>query len=242
MTGSAAQPPKDSPAPGDAPDAQEELGRPAAGEEGGSYWDRVRGNAPPVVRGPGRNPSHPPRPFVQPAHRAPVFVAGDTAAPRTGASTGLTLSTVVLFLCAALVIVGSLTPWVTLSVASLSVSSDGNQSGLSTLMGAGVNGWFTFVGGIALLLIGALMIASRKRALRQLALLLAVATLGLSGYDMARVAYKVSASGTYPKGLPSSVTRAFTLTNHLGVGFGLILLLAAALVAMFAAAAELRSA
>lgn len=140
-----------------------------------------------------------------------------------------------------MVIVGSLTPWVTLSATGNRISFDGNQAGLSTLMGAAVNGWFTFAAGIALLLVGALMVASGERAWRLLAVLIALVTLGLSAYDTARVAYKVSEGVTHPQGLPSSVARILTRTSHGSVGFGLVVLLAAAVGALFVAA-KLRSA
>lgn len=240
MTGSVTPPPSDPPGQGDAPDAPGDPGPLRAAGGGGSYWDRTRGTAPPDVHARRPDPSHSPRP-LQPAHRAPDFVRSTATAATPKARSGLRLAGVALFVCATMVIVGSLTPWVTLSATGNRISFDGNQAGLSTLMGAAVNGWFTFAAGIALLLVGALMVASGERAWRLLAVLIALVTLGLSAYDTARVAYKVSEGVTHPQGLPSSVARILTRTSHGSVGFGLVVLLAAAVGALFVAA-KLRSA
>ena len=149
-------------------------------------------------------------------------------------------TTILLLLCAVVVIIGSFTPWMTVSFFGQSISVDGNQSSIVTAIG--VNGWFTFVTGVVLLLVAAAMLNSRERALRQWAVIVAFVTLGFAVYDMSRVAYGVSSlSIPSERGVPAPLTH-FLSSFGVSVGFGLVLLLIAALGAMACAIIELRSA
>lgn len=90
-------------------------------------------------------------------------------------------SSLILFVCGILVMVGSVTAWVTVHSFGHTGSVTGTQlSGVDSL--GIVNGWFTFTGGVALLVLGGLMVVSTEVSVRVLAILVALATLGFAIY------------------------------------------------------------
>jgi hypothetical protein len=141
-----------------------------------------------------------------------------------------TAAPLIVLLAGAVMMIGSVTTWLTISFGGRSIgiagtATSGGNGGLSS-----VNGWFTFTGGIILLLLGGLMFASNDRSLRQLATFISFASLAYAIYDLVRILNDISHynSSISRIGLPSSVS------TGVDVGFGLMLVLFAGLVALVA--------
>lgn len=111
---------------------------------------------------------------------------------------------------------GSVGAWVseitTFGPASLHASIVGTDPAMSALIGC--NGWITFVGGVVLLVFGGLSISSNDTVLARITLLISTITLIFAVYDMFRTVQKIHNQG------------------GLGIGWGLICVLSAAVVAM----------
>jgi hypothetical protein len=130
---------------------------------------------------------------------------------------------------------GSVTSWVTTTALGHAVSITGTQFSGSAL----VNGWFTFIGGITLLVLGGLLVVSDEGAVRVLGILFAVASLGLAVYDLVKILHLISKTHS-PASAASSVGSTAVLTGRLSVGFGLIMVLVAAAGAVLASLAARR--
>jgi hypothetical protein len=162
------------------------------------------------------------------------------AAPPLGGSqqptSAVSLGTVGLLISSVLVIVGSFTPWITISFAGLSISASGTDSGISDAIG--VNGWITFSGGVLLLVFVCMAAVSADAVFRTLALMTAVVVTGFAVYDLVRIAQKVSqVSPGHPtfNGTPITAFQASA-----GVGWGLIVVVIGALGALLCAVGETR--
>ena len=90
----------------------------------------------------------------------------------------------------------------------------------------GVNGYVTFIGGIVLLVLGGLAMSSEETLLVALTTIASLAILVFAIYDMFRIVQKISA-------LPASVNPSVS------VGWGLICVLSAAVLAMIVSVARL---
>lgn len=229
-------------------------GEESTGADGeGGYWSRLRRAEPPPppavpepVAPPAEGGADPPSLGVphspadqQPRQPGPPSVPGQyggwTTAPRDATAVALTPGTSVLLVCAVLAMVGSVTPWVSVSLLGHSISANGIDSGIADTIG--VNGWLTFAGGVVLVVLGSLMLVTRQRPLRQLAAAVAFALLGLAIYDISRVAYDVDRTPSSLTGTPGTLFGSVSAS----VGWGLVLLTVAAVGAMAAALVQLRS-
>jgi hypothetical protein len=123
---------------------------------------------------------------------------------------------------------GSVGTWVhvtgSVGVANFHLSVNGLDPGISTLIG--VNGYVTFIGGIVLVVFGGLALSSEERLLVILTNLVALAILIFAVYDMFRIVQKISQVQTGP-------------SADISVGWGLICVLSAAVLAMVVSLARL---
>ena len=149
-----------------------------------------------------------------------------SAPQRRTTSTGLTLNLGVLLLlaCGIALMYGSVGDWVhvhgSVGFIGFSVSLNGTDAGISTLIG--VNGWVTFIGGILVVIFACFTMTSEERQLSILTLLIAAVTTVFAIYDMFRIVQKISQ-------VPASASA------DISVGWGLICVLSAAVLAMLIA-------
>jgi hypothetical protein len=155
-----------------------------------------------------------------------------------GPSVTVTPASLAPFLCGIVIMVGSVTPWISISLLGHTVDVSGTNNGVSNTIA--VNGWFTFIAGVVLLLLGGLMIASRESSLRVVALLVSLVSVGLAVSATVRVLQKVSELHPTASQLRSPFHKLFAGTSA-SIGFGLILVLVAAVVAMIATAIDVRA-
>jgi hypothetical protein len=143
----------------------------------------------------------------------------------------------IVLLAGALMMIGSVTTWLTVSLGghSLGVAGTDAAAGSGTL--SSVNGWFTFTGGVVLLLVGGLMLVSAERSIRQLAAVVSFASLAYAIYDLIHILSDISNYNgfVHQGGLPSG------LSINVTVGFGLILVLVAGVAAVVASVMAARS-
>jgi hypothetical protein len=151
----------------------------------------------------------------------------------------VTAGTIGLLISSILLVVGSFTPWITVSVASLSVSISGTDSGISDLIG--VNGWITFAGAILLFILVCMSVISNEQMFRSFALIIAVVVTGFAVYDLVRIVQKLSQVSPVHPGIggPSALN---ALAPDINVGWGLIVLVIGALGALVCAIGEARKA
>jgi hypothetical protein len=202
-----------------------------------SYWDGqnwtarrrwtsgkgwiVAGNAPEEAMHDTSPPSAAPRLSANP------YVS---LAPSRSKATGFTfnLGVLLLLVCGIALMYGSVGPWVHLSgsigVADLRVSLNGIDPGISTLIS--VNGWVTFIGGILLVVFACFEMTSEELQLGILTTVIAAVTAIFAIYDMFRIVQKIS---QVPAGLSAEVS----------VGWGLICVLSAAVLATLIALVRL---
>ena len=127
-----------------------------------------------------------------------------------------TLGVLLLLACGVALMYGSLGVWVSATASfgtsSLHTGVIGTDPAISTLIGC--NGWVTFVGGVVLLVFAGLSISSNDAVLARLTLLISTIALIFAVYDMFRTVQKIhNETGT-------------------AIGWGLICVLCAAVVAM----------
>ena len=125
---------------------------------------------------------------------------------------------------------GSVGSWIrltgSLDILGLRLNINGTDTAISSLIS--VNGYVTFIGGIVLLVFAGLALTNDDMLLAILTALIAAATLVFAVYDMVRVVQKISQVTMLPG---SSVS----------VGWGLIAVLSAAVVAMLVSLVRLLS-
>lgn len=149
----------------------------------------------------------------------------------------LTGSAIGLFCFSVLLIVGSFTPWVTVSIASISASASGTDGSISDLIG--VNGWITFAGALVLLILFCLIAVNGEPLYSTLALVIGVVVAGLAIYDLARIVQKISQASSVAPTFNASPLRG--LQPDVDVGWGLIVLVIAALGALVCAVMQARN-
>jgi hypothetical protein len=153
-----------------------------------------------------------------------------SAPPRKTTSTGFTFSLGVLLLlvCGIALMYGSVGAWVhvhgSVGVAGFSVSLNGTDAGISTLIG--VNGWATFIGGILIVIFACFEMTSGELQLSILTTVIAAVTAIFAIYDMFRIVQKISQ-------VPS------VAGTDVSVGWGLICVLSAAVLAILIALVRL---
>lgn len=126
---------------------------------------------------------------------------------------------------------GSVGSWVrvTGSVGGVTVfhaSINGTDPGVTTLIG--LNGYVTFIGGIVLLVFAGLAMTNNDMLLAVLTAIISAAVLVVAIYDMFRIVQKISQVTTHAG-------------SNVGVGWGLITVLSAAVLAFVVALLRLAS-
>jgi hypothetical protein len=156
---------------------------------------------------------------------APVVVH----APRPYAHS--TVVPAVLVVCGAVAMAASTLPWITANFLRHTSDIEGTDGAITRAIS--LNGWLTFSGGAAILVLGALMVTSSERALRFLVLFIAFVTAGFAAYDVFRILQQI-------RDARSAATRlgpfAYSLAGHLHIGYGLVVVASAAGVALVASA------
>ena len=142
-----------------------------------------------------------------------------------------------LFICGVLLILGSVTPWVTVSFANQSLSAQGIDITISHSFLA--NGWFTLPIGILLLLLTFLGVTSGEPFIRVMLLVLSLAAAAVAVYALVRILQAIAQSSAptfngAPIKLPVQPTAS--------VGWGLIVLLIGAVGAVVCALSEAKAA
>lgn len=138
-------------------------------------------------------------------------------------------------LCGVALIVGSMTSWVSISIFGHSIGVSGTNRVISTAIG--VNGWITFFGGLALVLLSAAMTATPEASLRKVTAVVGLVTFAFATYDFARILQKLS--GVHAPG--SNAPQLQFLAPTVSVGFGLVIVFIAGVAALLVAVADLRS-
>ena len=173
---------------------------------------------------------HPPEYEHGPPPSAAYSSYGAQSSPqRPFTASSLTPGILFLVLAAVLMIVGSIGDWATAHIGPLSIGASGTDSAVS--QSYGVNGWVTFALAMILILLAVLMSVSEDATLRSVTVLISVVSLGFTLYFFSRVLHDV---------LKSQPTRFGPLGAGVDVGWGIVLLLIAALGAFAAAIAEAR--
>jgi len=145
-------------------------------------------------------------------------------------ATGLTfnLGVFLLLVCGIALMYGSVGSWVhvngSLGVANLTVSFNGIDPGISTLIG--VNGWVTFIGGTLLVVFACFEMTSEELQLAVFTTIIAAVTAIFAIYDMFRIVQKISQ-------VPSPASA------NVSVGWGLICVLSASVLATLVAIVKL---
>jgi uncharacterized protein DUF2510 len=162
------------------------------------------------------------------------------AAPRTAVpgrtTTSVSGSHVGLLVCSILLILGSFTPWVTVSLGSFSASAAGTDSSISSLIG--VNGWITFSGGILLFILVCMAVINPEPIFRSAALIISLIVAGFAVYDLVRIVQKISQSA-HPAFNNAPISQ---LQVNASVGWGLIVAVIGGLGALVCAVGLGRSA
>ena len=152
------------------------------------------------------------------------------AAPRRSTATGFTfnLGVLLLLVCGVALMYGSIGEWIhvsgSLGVANLHVSYAGIDPGISNLIT--VNGWVTFIGGILIVIFACFEMTSEEIQLAILTTVISAVTLVFAIYDMFRIVQKISQA-------PASAAA------DISVGWGLICVLSAAVLATLIAITRL---
>ncbi len=241
---------------GDVPPAGPELGRPVGGAMGGTpktpgwypsrstpndqtYWDGeswtarrrwtagqgwlVAGDAPGDATTDASAP-----PSGTPRGAAAQFAG--LASTRRSKAMGFTfnLGVLLLLVCGIALMYGSIGEWIHVSgdlgVANLHVSSAGIDPGISNLIT--VNGWVTFIGGILIVIFACFEMTSEELQLGILTTIISAVTLIFAIYDMFRIVQKISQ-------VPAAAAA------DISVGWGLICVLSAAVLATLIAITRL---
>jgi hypothetical protein len=141
-----------------------------------------------------------------------------------------------VLVCSVIIIIGSLTPWVSISLAGHAFgSANGTDSSISDLIG--INGWLTFAAGLILFLLVGFTAFTGERVFRLSTLGLALVTAGLAIYCLVRILQKIS---NVPTPLSSHIPNG-SFGIDVSVAYGLIILLIGALGAVLFAFADIRT-
>ncbi len=158
-------------------------------------------------------------PYSPPAH----------AKPRTTPAT-MNIGVLLVIVSGIALMFGSVGAWVkvtgSVGIAGFHLSINGTDPGISTLIS--VNGYVTFIGGVVLLVFAGLALTNDDLLLAILTAVVAAATLVFAAYDMFRIVQKIS-----------NVTTS--AGSNVSVGWGLICVLSAAVLAMIVSLVRLFS-
>lgn len=150
--------------------------------------------------------------------------------------TGLPGSLVGVLVCSVMLIIGSLTPWITVTLAGHSVgSANGIDTSISDLIS--INGWLVFAGGAVLFVLVILTAMTRERSIRGVSLVIALAAGGVAIYEAVRVIQKISSfHPSSSLGLPTTPL----VSVSADVGWGLIITIVGAVGAILTAILDVR--
>lgn len=227
-------------APGSAPSADKDPGWYGIGTNPNeqSYWDGQqwsgarhwvagRGWIEGSMVSVGQAPSDPTAPRMSANPYAPA-AATPKRPTRTSSPASLNLGVLATVVAGIALMYGSVGTWIQINgsvgTVHLSASLNGIDQGITTLIG--VNGYVTFIGGIVVLVLGGLALSSEERLLVIITTLVTLAVLVFAIYDMFRTVQKIQA-------VPVAVQ------PHVSVGWGLICVLSAAVLAMIVSVARL---
>jgi hypothetical protein len=176
----------------------------------------------------GHAPSDPAASRLSANPYAPAAVAVPTRSAHTYSPATLNLGVLATVVAGIALMYGSVGTWVQINgsvgAIHLSASLNGIDQGMTTLIG--INGYVTLIGGIVVLVLGGLALSSEERLLVILTTLVCLAVLIFAIYDMFRTVQKIQA-------VPVAVQ------PHVSVGWGLICVLSAAVLAMIVSLARL---
>ena len=136
-----------------------------------------------------------------------------------------------VMICGAVVMVASTMPWVTANLGVHMSYVSGTDKAVATAFG--INGWTTFAAAAAFAVLGAVLIVTDERGVRFLAGLVGAGTLALALYELIRVLQQIHYARQTATRLYPSLSQA--LLGRVHVGYGLVLLVAAAGVGFLAA-------
>jgi hypothetical protein len=161
-------------------------------------------------------------------------LSGNPYAPEAtrpkAAPTTVSLGVLLLMVCGIALMAGSVAAWVSVSgsvgAAGFHVSINGVDPGISTLIR--VNGYVTFICGLVVLVLAGLALTNSDLLLAVLTATVAAVTLVFAVYDMFRIVQKIS-----------QVTTSHT--SNISVGWGLIAVLSAAVLALLVSLMRLAS-
>jgi hypothetical protein len=165
----------------------------------------------------------PPPPLTSPA-RAQVplgfsrMVAAKPRASSRPRRSGINFKPLLLLPCAALIMFGSLAPWVTVDFLHRAFDVDGTEHSVTAAYG--INGWTSFAAGGVLGFAGLLLIVWARSLLKFLAFLAAFIGLGVGAYELVRILHDMSQVHSQPEKVSPVLAQAFNSTS---VGYGLIL-------------------
>jgi hypothetical protein len=193
----------------------------------GVGWTEVGGEADAM----GSVVANGPRLSTNPYARHPTTsIAAPAAAP--GATVGLLL----MLASGIAVMLGSIATWISVtagtsglfSLGGFHVSATATTNGVDPAISAliGINGYVTLTGGVVVMLFAGLMMTTDEVSIRIVACFFAVVTLGLAIYAVVRLVQKINAAH------PLHGTT-------IGIGWGVILVLGAAVLATLVTIAEL---
>jgi hypothetical protein len=176
----------------------------------------------------GNAPGGPVTPRLNANPYAQSAVAAPTRPARTVAPTTFSLGVLLTVVSGIALMYGSVSTWIqvngSVGAVHFSASLNGIDHGITTLIG--INGYLTFIGGIVVLVLGGLALSSEERLLVILTTVVTLAVLVIAIYDTFRTVQKIQA-------LPANVL------PHVNVGWGLICVLSAAVLAMVISLARL---
>lgn len=162
----------------------------------------------------------------------PVILSARAPVKKTSHVAPLALSLATIF-----VVIGSVSPWATLTSLAVNSNVTGTDAKI-TSANEFVSGQITLIAGLALLLLGGLIIFFRKPLWTSAASLLALGTCGYSVFSLIHVYHAVHRAqrflGLTTSGHPSG--------GHLAVGYGLIMVVVASGAAAVAALAHSKAA
>jgi hypothetical protein len=176
----------------------------------------------------GNAPGGPVTPRLNANPYAQAAVAAPTRPARTVAPTTFSLGVLLTVVSGIALMYGSVSTWIqvngSVGAVHFSASLNGIDDGITTLIG--INGYVTFIGGIVVLVLGGLALSSEERLLVILTTLVTLAVLVIAIFDTFRTVQKIQA-------LPANVL------PHVNIGWGLICVLSAAVLAMVISLARL---
>lgn len=161
-----------------------------------------------------------------------------TAQGRLQTSATVSLGTIGLMLSSVVLIVGSFTPWLTVSLVGFSYSASGTDSPISSLIG--VNGWITFVCGLLLFILACLSVINTEPLFRTAAVVIAVVAAGFAIYDLIRIVQKISQVAPATESIAGRAVSG--LSPDITVGWGLIVAVIGAIGALLCAISGARNA